>query len=215
MKSEPVPTSSPLPIHHSPLVIGLIGGIGSGKSRVAGEFAKHGAVVISGDQLGHEALAQPDIRDRVVNRWGQVVLNPHGKVDRSRLGAIVFADREELRALEDLVFPYIESRLMEEVTAARKNPLAPFIVVDAAVMLEAGWHRFCDRLIYVNTSREIRLRRLAEQRGWQEKEVAAREAAQLSLTEKARRADAILDNSGTADQLAQQVRTILQSWGIS
>src|SRR4051794_41100098 len=102
-------------MQNSMLVIGLIGGIGSGKSRVAAEFARRGAKVISGDELGHEALRQPEILDRIVRRWGRDLLNEKGEVDRRRLGAIVFADVKELRLLEALVHPWIGKRLREEV----------------------------------------------------------------------------------------------------
>src|SRR2546430_1806647 len=95
-------------------VVGLIGGIGSGKSWVSALFAERGARVISGDALGHEALRRPEVKARVVERWGPGVLSGAGDIDRRRLGARVFADPAELRALEALVFPYIGSRLREE-----------------------------------------------------------------------------------------------------
>src|SRR6266496_904490 len=94
-------------------VIGLIGGIGSGKSRVAAEFARRGARVIAGDQLGHEALRQPDVKARIVERWGPGVLDTSGEVERRKVAAIVFADPAELRALEAIVFPWIERRIAE------------------------------------------------------------------------------------------------------
>ena len=86
-------------------VIGLIGGIGSGKSRVAAEFARRGAVIIAGDQLGHEALRQPEIKARVVDRWGPAALDAAGEIDRRKLGAAVFADPAERKALEAMVQP--------------------------------------------------------------------------------------------------------------
>src|SRR2546423_6582366 len=87
-----------------PWVVGLIGGIGSGKSRVAAEFARRGARVIAGDQLGHEALRQPDVKARVVERWGRDILDADGEVDRRKVARIVFANATELRALEAIVF---------------------------------------------------------------------------------------------------------------
>jgi dephospho-CoA kinase len=196
------------------LVIGLIGGIGSGKSRVAAEFARHGAVVISGDQLGHEALRQTDIRDRVVEHWGAGVLDAQGQIDRRALGQRVFGHVEELRALERLVFPWIEGRLEEEIRKAQQDPVVPCIVVDAAIMLEAGWNRFCDRIVYVDAPRDLRLRRLAQQRGWTEREVQARTEAQLPLTAKVSQADTAIDNSGSPDDLARQIAHLLTKWRI-
>src|SRR5207302_1443609 len=94
-------------------VVGLIGGIGSGKSLVAETFRRRGAKLISGDQLGHEALRQPGILAEVVRRWGPGVLEPDGTPSRRRLAAIVFKDPKELHALEALVFPWIERRIGE------------------------------------------------------------------------------------------------------
>jgi len=123
------------------LVIGLIGGIGSGKTAVAAEFVRHGAKVISGDQLGHEALRQPEIRAKVIERFGAGIAATNGEIDRRKLGNLVFADVHELRALETIVFPWIERGLEEQVAAAQRDPAIRLIVVDAAVMLEAGWNK--------------------------------------------------------------------------
>jgi dephospho-CoA kinase len=187
------------------IVFGLIGGMGSGKSTVAAQFQERGAKVISGDQLGHEALRQPDIRDRVVGRWGTEVLDASGAIDRQTLGKIVFADEAELRALEALLFPWIERRSRGEIAAADTG----VVVLDAAVLLEAGWNRLCDSVVYVHAPRPLRLRRLAGQRGWKAEEVEARERLQMSLTEKVSLADAVIDNSGSPEDVARQVDDLL------
>jgi dephospho-CoA kinase len=192
-------------------VIGLVGGIGSGKSRVAAAFAARGGRLIAADPLGHEALRQPAIRARVAECW-PTVIDPDGEVNRRRLGRIVFADPAELRALEALVFPWIEERVREAMTRAAADPAVAFTVLDAAVMLEAGWNNICDRIVYVHTPRPLRLARLREQRGWTADEVAARERAQLSLTEKAARADAAIDNAGPPEDLARQIDALLRRW---
>jgi dephospho-CoA kinase len=195
-------------------VICLVGGIGSGKSLVAAAFARRGGHVIAADLFGHEALRQPDTRQRVVERWGQRLLNDQGEIERRRLGAIVFADVSELRDLEALVFPWIERRIGEEIAAAVTNPGVAFVVLDAAILLEAGWDHCCDRLVYVDAPRETRLKRLAVQRGWTEKEVQVRESAQMPLTEKASRAGDVVDNSGAPEQVDRQVADLLRRWGI-
>jgi dephospho-CoA kinase len=206
--------SSILDPRSSKPVVGLIGGIGSGKSRVADAFARRGALVVSGDAAGHEALRQPDVRDRVVAHFGPGILDDQGVIDRRRLGALVFADGDRRRALERLVFPWIEQRLDEEIARGRADPKVALVLLDAAIMLEAGWNKRCDWLVYVHTPREQRLARLAGQRGWGAKEVAAREHAQLSLTEKVTRADYVVDNSGPPGQLEAQVDGLLRQWGI-
>jgi dephospho-CoA kinase len=207
--------NSLLATRHSPLVIGLIGGIGSGKSQVAEAFSRRGARVISGDALAHEALRQPAIRERIVARWGPGVLDERGEVNRRQLGVRVFADPAERKALEELVHPWIERRVREEITAATEDRRIRLVVFDAAIMLEAGWEGVCDRLVFVEAPRELRLRRVAGQRGWTEEETAARERAQLPLTEKAARADHVLDNSGSLDHLGRQVDDLLRLWGLA
>ncbi len=196
-------------------VIGVIGGPGSGKSSVAAEFAKHGGRVISGDRLGHEALRQPEMRQAMVRHFGPEVVGAAGEIDRLKLGAKVFADPAERRALEALVQPWIERRIREEIAKASADTQVRFIVLDAAIMLEAGWNKVCDVLVYVHAPREVRLRRLAEQRGWTAKEVEARENAQWTLTEKVTRAESALDNSGSLELMARQVEDLLGRWGLA
>ena len=194
------------------LVIGLIGGIGSGKSSAAAALAKLGARVISGDLLGHEALRDADIKKQVVEHWGKRVLDRQGEIDRSRLGAIVFGNPEERRKLEAIVHPYIKRRLAEEIDAAQADRRVKLIVVDAAVMLEVGWSKHCDRILYVEAPRNLRLKRLAQQRGWTAKELAAREEAQMPLSEKKAFADAVLNNSGSVEQLQEEIGKLLKRW---
>jgi dephospho-CoA kinase len=196
-------------------VIGLLGGMGSGKSEVARVFAEEArARVISGDALAHEALRRPEVREQIARRWGPGVLDERGEVDRKQLGGIVFATRSELEALEALVHPWIKARILEELDAARRDG-ARLVVLDAAIMLEAGWSEVCDELVFVEVPREVRLGRVARQRGWTEKEVEAREMAQMPLAEKAARADHILENSGTLEDLRRQVRALLARRGVS
>ncbi len=193
-------------------VLGLIGGIGSGKSRVAEELVKRGGYLISGDQLGHEALRQPDIRDRVRQRFGPQVVKDNGDVDRRLLGTMVFSNAAERQALEELVFPFIERGIAEEIAAAQQVPQVRLLVLDAAVLLEAGWDRFCDVIVFVEAPPEVRLQRVAQQRGWNEKEVAAREQAQWPLNVKRARAHHVVNNAGTLAQLAPQLEALLQQW---
>ena len=190
-------------------VVGLLGGMGSGKSSVAAEFAKHGGKVIAADQLGHEALRQPEIRDTIVKHFGGDVVAKDGSIDRKKLGAKVFAEERQRKTLEKLVHPWITQRIDEEIAQANAQDEVLFIVLDAAIMLEAGWNNVCDWLVYIHVPREQRLERLARQRGWSEKEVGAREQAQMSLAEKQRLADFTVDNAGSPGQTARQVAELV------
>src|SRR5262249_40180134 len=133
-----------------------------------------------------------------------------GEIDRKAVARIVFADPAERQALEAIVHPWIGRRVREEVAAAQADPGAALVVLDAAGILEAGWNNVCDWLLYVHAPRAVRLRRLAEQRGWSPKEVEARESAQLSLTDKVTRADCAVDNSGPPDHTTRQVDDLLR-----
>lgn len=192
-------------------VIGLVGGIGAGKSLVARLFSERGGVVVSGDVIAHEALRQPELRQRIVEKFGPEVLGDDGEIVRKKLAGPVFADERKLRELETIVFPWIGEKIPEAIGRAKDNAKTRFVVLDAAVMLEAGWNNVCDRIVYIHAPRAIRLTRLRE-RGWSQEQIASRERAQLPLTEKARRADAALDNGGTPEQTAQQIDDLIQQW---
>lgn len=194
------------------LVIGIVGGIGSGKSAAAAALARHGGKVVAGDPAGHAALRDPVIRQKIAARWPPAI-NSEGQVDRKILGRIVFADPVQLCELEALVFPWIKSRLQEEINAAKADPDVRYIVLDAAVMLEAGWASVCDKLVFVDAPREARVARVAS-RGWSADELDCRERAQMSLDEKRRRADAILANSGDFSQLQRLADDIMRNWGL-
>jgi dephospho-CoA kinase len=195
-------------------VIGLVGGIGAGKSAAAAAMARRGGRVVDGDRLGHAALELPDVKRQLVERWGRRVLKPGGAANRRAIAGIVFDNPVELKALEGMVFPHIGRRAREEIEAAQADPAVRFVVLDAAVMLEAGWADACDRIVYVDASRDARLARLAARSGWTPDEVAAREAAQLAPEAKRAHAGAVLTNDGTPGELQEQVDHLLGVWGL-
>lgn len=199
--------------HGSKAVIGLVGAIGAGKSTAARAFAARGGVVIDADALGHEALRQPDIVAALVARWGEAVRGADGALDRRAIGRIVFADPNERNALEAAVFPYITARARERIAAAQADPAAAFVVLDAAVLLEAGWGDMVDRLVYVDAPLEARLERLKARSGWSAADLAAREAAQWPAARKMARADAVLTNAATVPELQKQVDALLARFG--
>ncbi len=219
-EKQPRDPSTPPPHHRASWpaakpIVGMLGGIGSGKSQVAATFARRGACVIGADDLAHQALRQPEVRERVVRRWGTHLLDEKGEIERRRLAAIVFADAAERRALEALVHPWIQARMKREIEKALAEASVKLIVIDAAIMLEVGWSDLCDRLVFVEAPEELRVKRVAEQRGWTAKDVEAREGAQLPLTEKRGVADHVLDNSTSLAHLERQVDDLLRLWGVA
>ena len=196
-------------------ILGLLGGVASGKSLVARQLAELGAVVLDADRAGHEALRLPRVEEAARQRWGDAVFGPDGHIDRSRLARIVFAPPpdgpRERKYLEALTHPEIGRRLAAQAEA-RSHATAiapPLAVLDAALILEAGWDKLCDCFAFVDVPREVRLAR-ALQRGWTEGDFAAREAAQESLDSKRARADVIIDNSGSAEHTQVQVQRLWQ-----
>lgn len=193
-------------------IIAIAGGIGSGKSVVAREFASQGGHLILADELGHEALRQPEIKGRIVAQWGKDVLDNQGNIARRRLGQIVFAHPAERKRLEEIVFPFIKRRMTEEKEKANRSECVRFIVLDAAVLLEAGWTDDVSHLVFVEAPREIRLERLMATRGWDARELDRREQSQIPLEQKKQRADAIITNTEGLDSVAQQVSNLLNHW---
>ena len=176
------------------IVIGLTGGIASGKSHVARLLGERGAVVLDADRHARDALDEPSVRDALVERWGDAVLTEAGKIERSAVASRVFGRddtaRAERRFLEGLVHPLVRQRLGAELEAA-KNDGAPAAVLDIPLLIEAGWADRCDVVLYVDTPDELRRQRAAD-RGWGQDELARREAAQTPLAHKKRRADRLV-----------------------
>lgn len=190
------------------VVIGICGGVASGKSLVARELERLGAVIVDADRLGHETLENPEVKEAIRHRWGASVFNADGQVDRPAVAAIVFGPPPdgptELRFLEQVTHPLIGRKLRERMQQLEQQQV-PAVVLDAPVMFRAGWDKHCDYILFVDASRQERLNR-ARQRGWTESQLQAREAAQESLEWKQQRATHVIDNSGTPAQTAFQIQ---------
>jgi dephospho-CoA kinase len=189
-------------------VIGLLGGIGSGKSFAAAQFAELGCKVVDADRVGHELLREAAIRRAIHRRFGDRVFTRAGHVNRRRLAERVFSSQEDLAALEAIVDPDLWRRVRQAVEDARRRDV-PAVVLDAALILEKGLDNLCTVMVYVETREEVRRVRAKAARGWLPSEVARREARQVSLKTKRERADYIVDNSTSPEHTFEQVRTIL------
>jgi dephospho-CoA kinase len=194
-------------------LIGILGGVASGKSLVAQQLARLGAGVLDADRAGHEVLRLPQIEAAVRQRWGAEVFGPDGRIDRRRLARVVFADPpdgpRQRKFLEKLTHPEI-GRLLGRQAAALAGSGCTAAVLDAPLLLEAGWDRLCNRLVFVDAPRQTRLCR-ALARGWSKEDFAVREEAQESLDFKRQRADVVLDNSGSPEHTQAQVEHFWQS----
>ncbi len=191
-------------------VVGLLGGVASGKSTVAALLEEMGAGLLDADRAGHQALNLPEVEQSARNRWGESVFDEQGKLDRKRLAAIVFAPPpdgpEQRRFLERLTHPHIEVNIRQQLgTLATK--LCPLAVLDAPLLLEAGWDRLCNKLVFVEVPSDVRLTRAIE-RGWTVGEFQAREQAQVAVATKRARAEFVIENAGDLDTTREQVAKI-------
>lgn len=194
------------------IVVGVIGGIASGKSSVAEALQQLGAGLIQADQLGHEVLREPEIKELLRARWGDVVFAADGEIDRKKVAGLVFGAGEkspELQFLESVTHPRIDARIREKIREFGRQRV-PVVVLDAPVLLEGGWGKHCDRILFVDVDRPQRLAR-ALARGWTEPQFAAREAAQLSVDEKRKVADEVIDNSASFDHTLAQIQHFWRS----
>lgn len=189
-------------------VIGLTGGIGSGKSTVAKILASLGAAVIDADRVGHDVYAPgtPGWLE-VKRRFGDDVIAADGQVDRRRLGAIVFADPSALSDLNSIVHPRIGAEIARRVQAHRTANPATVLVIEAALLVEAGWLGLVDAVWVVRSTDHTVVERLETARGITPEQTRARMAAQVSNAERVAAADVVIDNDGTLAQLESEVRS--------
>ncbi len=185
-----------------PVVIGLVGGIASGKSTVAGLLAEAGLIHVDADALARAATAEPAVRDAIVDRFGPNVVDDSGRLDRAALARVVFGDPARLQQLNAIVHPVVRARILADLAAARAA--ARSVVLDAPLLLEGGLIELCDAVIFVDTPDAVRRER-ARARGWDDAELARRESRQASLVEKKSRAGYTIRN----DRPLHEIRTDL------
>ena len=188
-------------------VIGILGGIGSGKSTIAAEFAKLGCKVIDADRIAHELLEEPPVREKVVGLFGQAVLDSSGKIDRKKLAEAAFADHKMLASLNRIIHPLVLQRTQELIEQCKSQNQVKAIVLDMPLLVEVGWHKRCDKLIFVNCEKKIRLER-AKKMGFDKNQVKIRENFQISLDNKANLADNTVENNSDFSAMAKQVTGI-------
>ncbi|HMJ73215.1 MAG TPA: dephospho-CoA kinase [Solirubrobacterales bacterium] len=187
-----------------PLTIGLTGGIAAGKSEALAAFERLGAETISSDAVVHELLETEPLLPRLVERWGRKVA-PAGKVDRDRIGSIVFADTDELKWLEGQIHPLVGERIGTWLKSLRED--ADVAVVEVPLLFEAGMDGAFDTTVAVIASDDVRSER-ARARG--HALVDEREARQLAQAEKASRAAHVIQNDGSVEDLERELSALVE-----
>ena len=191
------------------IVIGVVGGIASGKSFVTEQLQSHGAVILDADRIGHEVLLRESVKQALREEWGDAVFDSAGEVDRKQLAEIVFdpAEPERLEQLERITHPLIAAQLQQDIDRLANSEGVNVLVLDAPVMVKAGWHVLCDLIVFVEASLEQRLARVVE-RGWSAEMFHNREAMQAGIDKKRQISKHVIDNNGTLEDAINQVREL-------
>lgn len=184
-----------------------MGGIASGKSTVAAEFAKLGCKVINADKIAHELLDKNAVKRQIVAAFGPSILDPKGRIDRKRLADIVFADTRKLSLLNLIVHPLVLERAEQQIERYSRQNQVRAIVLDMPLLAEVDWAKRCDRLVFVRCSRKIRAER-AKKMGFDKNQLKMRENFQISLDNKAGIADNTIENNSDFSALVRQVADI-------
>ena len=190
------------------LVIGLTGGIGTGKTEVSRILADLGAEIINADALGHQAYEpQTETWRQVVEAFGEDILSETGEVDRRKLGPIVFADERALKRLNAIVHPRIRQMIVERLDDLGAKDLGA-VVVEAALFIEAGWTPLADEMWVTSAPEETVIERLRARTGLDENAIRARIDSQMPQQERLKHADVIVENDGSLDTLRGRVKRL-------
>lgn len=191
-------------------VIGLTGGIGSGKSTVARFLAELGAVVIDADKTGHELLrSDTPVRREVIAAFGEQILDANGEIDRHQLGDIVFDNPEARLRLNRIMHPRMRQQVTEQIKHYAEKG-AGVVVLEAPLLVEAGWASAVDEVWVTTASEATILRRLQERSGLSASESTARLRSQLPVAARLKHADVIIDTDCSLDELKAKVKTLWQ-----
>ncbi len=191
------------------ITLGLTGGIGSGKSAAAAILEGLGATRIDADEVGHEVyLPGKPCWQELVTTFGREIIAADGTIDRKKLGALVFPHPPTLSKLNELVQPRIASEIADRIRTWRAQGAVSVIVVEAAVLIEAGWQWLVDQIWLVETAPELAIERVMRSRGLTRHEVERRMASQASDFQRSREASCVIRNNGTLDDLRAEIERL-------
>ncbi len=192
-------------------VIGLIGGIGSGKSSVSAILHSLGVEIIDADKVGHEAY-NPNSEGwkKVISVFGQDIVGPENEIDRKKLGGIVFSDPSEMEKLNKLMHPIIHN-LVEEKIKLLSHQGVKVVVLEAAILIEANWQDLTDEIWLAKSNQEVVIERVQLRNNFTREEIIKRIQSQMSNDEREKHSDIVIDNNGTIEQLEEKVKTLWQS----
>lgn len=187
-------------------VIGITGGIASGKSTVAKMLRSLGASVINADNICHQLINTEEIKNKISKKWGNNIQDKDGKINRRTLGKIVFADKGKLLALNKIIHPKVIKRIKSQIAELTVKDKANVIVLDAALLVESNLTNLCDILLYVDAKKHICKKRAQKSRKWPLHETTKREKFQYSMREKREMADITINNNLSKVNTFNQVK---------
>lgn len=205
----------------APVVVGVVGGIASGKSQVTRMLGELNGNIISADEIAHRVLLEPDVIDSLVKIFGNSILIKRSlqtglpqAIDRKKLASMVFGDSTDCKTLrmklEAIVHPRIHQIAKSDLETLKRDSNTGMIILDAPLLIEGGWLPYCNRIVFVDAPDAVRTQRAME-RGWTAQEWQDRESAQMSLSEKKKHATDVLINKGTIEELTQRVLELNRS----
>ncbi len=187
------------------MLVGLTGGVATGKSLVAAELKRLGAYIIDADIIARQILFPgEEVYKKVVNEFGSAIVLASGEIDRKKLGAIVFNDKAAIARLNRLTHPVIVRRMKDEAEALLEKEPSALVIFDAPLLIEVGLHKEVERVVVVSCSREEQIRRLTYRDGLTEQEAASRIESQIPLHLKEAHADQLIENNSTVEALLER-----------
>lgn len=188
------------------IVIGLTGGIGSGKSTVAQHLKELGAVIVDADKVGHETyLPETPAWKDLIATWGTNLLLPNREIDRKKLGAIVFSDPKNLQTLNGIVHPRLRELLLKKIEENRALG-TKVLVIEAAILIEASWQNVVDEVWVAHAPEDVVIKRIMARNNWGEEQIRARIRSQMTNDERAKHANVMLDTNCTLEEVRAKVK---------
>jgi dephospho-CoA kinase len=196
-------------------VIGVVGGIGSGKSAVSRALAdRRPVVIIDADKIGHDLLHDQHVKEQLKTEFGASIFDDADSVSRPALAEVVFGETEQHNAsretLNSILHPRIRIEVKRRISEAENDGRTVAVILDAALMLETGWSENCDKIVFIDVPEQTRLKRVVENRNWTEAEFRKREGNQFSTDKKKQLSDHILDNSTTLEDAGAAFEKVLE-----
>lgn len=192
-------------------IIGITGGVGSGKSRVLGYMEQqHGACICQADHVAWELqLPGEGCYEKIVQTFGREIVQEDGRIDRPKLGSIVFEDAEKLQVLNDIMHPAVKEEIRRRIQKQEETGTALF-VLEAALLIEEGYGEICKELWYLHVDRQVRIERLLASRPYTREKIEKMMASQLSEEAYVAESDRVIENSGTFEETCRQIEKALK-----